>query len=97
MQKIIKTYLKSLEKIIDAKSIYEMSKEDIFDMNSFHASEVYMLTEEDDRFLNIRASHFVVESGYSENHAGKCFLISANHKGIRLFSLLLDSSQDSSH
>lgn len=90
MHQIIKKYLQSLEVIIEPKNYEELESKDIAELNVFHAEEVYMLIEDDDYFLDMRANHFAVEEGTSEFHKGRLFLVSANHKGIRLQTLLID-------
>ena len=87
----MKNYLLNLNILFEAKSMEEMTEKDIFEINSFHAEKVYMLQENDDYFLGIRANHFVVEEGTSENHDEIVYLISANHKGVRLQTMLLDN------
>lgn len=90
MKEKMKEYLLSLNVIVDARSIEELSEKDTSEINAFHAEKVYMIEEDDELFLGMRANHFVVEEGYSEYHRGAAYLISANHKGIRLQTLLID-------
>lgn len=90
MKEKMKEYLLSLNVLVDASSIEELSEKDMSEINAFHAQNVYMIEEDDDYFLRMRANHFVVEEGTSEYHRGTAYLISANHKGIRLQTLLID-------
>lgn len=66
----------------------------------FHTKQVYMIEQKDEYFAGIRADHFVVEVGFSENsiedsdNTGdindekKYALITANHKGERRISIV---------
>lgn len=65
-----------------------------FAMHSFHAENVRMLEAHDEYLFGIRANHFVVEEGSSEDHVRgnekdgyqtrNSILVSANHKGFRV-------------
>jgi len=76
---------------------------DFDSMRQFHADKVFMLEANDEYLFGIRANHFVVEEGYSENHfyrkgeEGKeeattpsCILVSANHKENRWQKLYVE-------
>lgn len=67
-------------------NVLESSNLDAF--NGFHASDSFVLHFPDDRHFNgIRANTFVIEVGWHEWVEGDAFLVSANHKGIRLMKL----------
>lgn len=94
MNEVMKKYLSNLEIILEPKSIDELTDDDIFELDVFHVQNVYMTTMNDDYFLGMRANHFVIEEGYSEQHGNTTvYLVSANHKGTRLQTLLLDDQQ----
>lgn len=57
-------------------------------LNAFHMNELYLVERDDEYFCGIRANHFCVEVGYSENDNEKQILISANHKGVRRVTML---------
>lgn len=59
-------------------------------LNAFHMTELYLVERNDDYFCGIRANHFCVEVGFSElnNDNEQQILISANHKGIRMVTML---------
>ncbi|WP_415429718.1 hypothetical protein ACMVYQ_05855 [Staphylococcus capitis] len=64
---------------------------------SFHCKEVYMVEKNDSRFCGIRANHFVVEVGYSEEDWGEdynVFIITGNHKGSRCITILRDLTDE---
>jgi len=52
--------------------------------------DIGLVTLNDEYFCGMRANHFAIEFGYSEyDELGLNYiLISANHKGIRLVTLL---------
>lgn len=87
----MKKYLSQLDVIVEPKSIEELVPNEIFALNVFHPQNVYMVTMNDDYFLGMRANHFVIEEGTSEEYGEvPVYLVSANHKGIRLQTLLID-------
>lgn len=92
MNEAMKEYLMTLNKVVEATPIEKLTTDDIFEINSFHVQNVYMLIADDSYFLDIRANHFVVEEGFSESMAGTAYLISANHKGIRMQTLLINNT-----
>lgn len=51
-------------------------------------NEIDLLILNDNYFCGLRAEHFCIEYGYSEADSDGRILISANHKGIRLMTLL---------
>lgn len=59
-------------------------------LKRFHTQDASLITEDDNYFVGMRANHFIVEIGYSENPFGednieqKYAIITANHKGNRL-------------
>lgn len=69
-------------------------------ISTFHTQQVFMIEKKDDYLADIRANHFVVEIGNSENLIDKNIsnvdfnddtkyaLITANHKGERLMSIV---------
>lgn len=74
--------------LIDSKNLNDLNNQDIEVLNAFHAQKVEIIERNDDYLCGIRADHFVVETGYSELSDGVIYLISANHKGIRLVTML---------
>ncbi|AEB29597.1 hypothetical protein CAR_c09040 [Carnobacterium sp. 17-4] len=89
MKERIKNALLNLKVLFEAKPYDELTEKDMSELNSFHPEKVHMLEENDDYFLGMRANHFVIEEGTSENHDQITYLISANHKGIRKQTMLL--------
>lgn len=73
--------------VVDALGLLTESDQD--ELDAFHAQAVEMIERNDERFLDTRANHFVVEIGWSERHMLQngtyieMFLVSANHKGSR--------------
>lgn len=75
-----------------------------FAIHSFHAEKVHMLEAEDGYLFGIRAHHFVVEEGSSEDHyrgdeeegyqRRKSIVVSANHKGIRIQKYFVGEWED---
>lgn len=61
-------------------------------LNTFHASNVFMIERDDDYFCGIRADHFVVEVGVSEmlDEDTTVYVVSANHKGLRSVTVVVD-------
>jgi hypothetical protein len=76
--------------VIHKKQLSELSPQDIHELNCFHMQETALITLDDEYFCGMRADHFAIEFGYSEDdELGLDYvLISANHKGIRLITLL---------
>ena len=85
-------YKNSGSRLIDSKSLDELTPDDIHKLNCFHATDVDMVTLDDEYFCGIRANHFCIEFGWSEEDSDNTphILISANHKGIRVITLLDD-------
>lgn len=76
--------------IINALTIEELSKEQIEELNQFHMDEVVLVRKNDDYFCGLRANHFVVEIGWSENKEDHSvvYLITCNHKGLRAMTMI---------
>ena len=55
----------------------------------FHASAIYSFEKDDAYACGIRANHFVVEEGYSEYADGLWYVVTANHKGIRMSAMFV--------
>ena len=77
-------------RVIYRKQLNELSEHDIDELNAFHMEDIGLVTLNDEYFCGMRANHFAIEFGYSEyDELGLNYiLISANHKGIRLVTLL---------
>lgn len=73
---------------IKPKSLSELTTADISELDAFHSEKVYMIEKPDDYFCGMRANHFVVEEGVSEFNESVNYLVSANHKGIRMLTLI---------
>ncbi len=93
--KILITRLKEIYKnqnniVIHQKQLSDLSPQDIHELNCFHMQDIALVTLDDEYFCGMRANHFAIEFGYSEDdELGLDYiLISANHKGIRLITLL---------
>lgn len=89
---------KEIGKVLFYEDCVETEHETYLAYSSFHATEIYEHTEDDDYFAGIRANHFVIEIGYVE-YAPKgttsysveepnFILVTANHKGTRISKLL---------
>lgn len=72
-----------------------LTEDDIEKLDAFHASDVMMIELPDEYFCGIRANHFVVEFGWSEldfydegENPVNQILITANHKGVRMLTLI---------
>ena len=89
---INKIYNNKGNRLIDAKPIDELTPSDIHRLNCFHATDVDMVELDDQYFCGIRANHFCIEFGWNEEDDDHMthILISANHKGIRVVTLLDD-------
>ncbi|MGB4921877.1 MAG: hypothetical protein WBO96_06125 [Enterococcus aquimarinus] len=74
--------------VIDAESIRHLSEEQLFELDCFHPSKVTTVKKADDYFCGLRADHFIVEEGFSENVDGIVYLITANHKGSRVMTMI---------
>ncbi|RIO56776.1 hypothetical protein BUZ50_00960 [Staphylococcus hominis] len=95
--KLFERYLEDLYKnennvVSGPDLIYQTTYEQLGTYESFHCQEVYMAERNDDYFCGIRADHFVVEIGKSENTFDNfiTFIITANHKGNRCVTILQD-------
>ncbi len=103
---ISENYKEVAEIIFDEDEV--TAEGDIMAMQAFHAEKVHMLEASDDYLFGIRANHFVVEEGMSESFVKiigqgmndkdfipyPCFLVSANHKGIRIQKLYVEEHSD---
>ena len=84
---------------IESEIVFEINfymdvyQEDIDELTVFHAKEVFMIEKDDDYFCGIRADHFVVEVGFSEQRPGKIYLITANHKGNRCVTMIAETDK----
>lgn len=62
-------------------------------LNSFHLQDLQMVIRDDDYFCGMRANHFCLECGQSEelpdDNARYVFIVSANHKGTRMYTILI--------
>lgn len=74
--------------LIEHESIRDLTEEQLFELDCFHPSKVTTVKKADDYFCGIRANHFVVEEGFSENVDGIVYLITANHKGNRVMTMI---------
>lgn len=93
IKRLIESVYADKENILFEKlRLKELSEANIFDLDGFHLTELYLLETNDDYFCGIRANHFCVEYGWSETfqNEDQCdlILITANHKGIRTMTLL---------
>ncbi len=81
--------------VVPAEHIEELIGDDIWELDCFHAKAVVMVEQNDDYLCGMRANHFVVEIGTSERDYDETkeegayvyFLVSANHKGMRMTTL----------
>lgn len=81
--------------VFQAKRAEDLNACDQDELDEFHAQAVTMVILDDDYLCGMRADHFVVELGYSENDdytddwkpTHVYFLVSANHKGMRMTTL----------
>lgn len=94
-QSISELYNIQKDTCINARQLSELSQQDIEKLNAFHAQDVMMIELPDEYFCGMRANHFVVEFGWSElsyHDEGETpisqILITANHKGVRMLTLL---------
>lgn len=53
-------------------------------VNTFHMTSATVIKTNDDYFCGLRANHFLVEYGWSEEDEGHLILVTANHKGFRM-------------
>lgn len=74
--------------VIDAESIRHLSEEQFFKLDCFHMINSYVIEKEDDYFCGLRADHFIVEEGFSEDVENVVYLITANHKGNRVMTMI---------
>lgn len=79
--------------LIGPTHLTELTEDQIKILRGFHMEELYLIEADDNYFCNIRANHFCVEYGYSElvgteGGRSKLILITANHKGSRVLTLL---------
>lgn len=75
--------------IFGPRQIHNLSEDDIEALNDFHMYETFMTQRDDDYFCDIRADHFCIEYGESENYNDRTILlITANHKGYRTMIML---------
>ena len=87
-QKIQELFSNENSIIFKQKSLEDLNSNDIHELNCFHMNEIDLLILNDNYFCGLRAEHFCIEYGYSEADSDGRILISANHKGIRLMTLL---------
>ena len=81
--------------VVQPRCIEEFDTYEIDEFDRFHAKNVAIVKADDDYLCGMRADHFVVEIGISENDdyddnedsLNIYFLVSANHKGARLMTL----------
>ena len=75
--------------IFKSKRITDLSPEDIDELNNFHMHETILITKNDDYLCGIRANHFCVEIGMSENYEDRIIiLVTANHKAFRMMTMM---------
>ncbi len=75
--------------IFQSKTIVDLTQEDIDELNNFHMQEIYLICKNDEYFCGIRANHFCIEIGTSENYNDRVIiLVSANHKAFRMMTML---------
>lgn len=75
--------------IFKSKRIEDLQEKDIDELNNFHMNEIYLVTQNDKYFCGMRADHFCIEIGDSENYTDrKIILITANHKAFRMMTML---------
>lgn len=75
--------------IFQSKKIDELSQDDINELNNFHMQEIFLVYKNDEYFCGIRANHFCIEYGWSENYDDRTIiLITANHKAIRMMTMI---------
>lgn len=76
--------------ILNALTIEELYEEQIEELNQFHMDEVVLVRKNDEYFCGLRANHFVVEIGWSENKEDHSvvYLITCNHKGLRAMTMI---------
>lgn len=79
---------KNSKVIIDHKAIADLTRLDIEYLNGFHMVGITEVYKQDDYFCGIRANHFCVEFGKNEFLKNSCFLVSANHKGTRMMTMV---------
>lgn len=81
--------------VVPPRCIEDFKQYEIDEFNGFHATKVVMVEVDDEYLCGMRANHFVVEIGVSEHddyddneeNVNIYFLVSANHKGMRLATL----------
>lgn len=62
-------------------------------LNSFHARTVLKVERDDNYFCGIRANHFAIEVGWSESlleDDSTVYVVTANHKGVRVVTVFVD-------
>lgn len=75
--------------IFKSKTIENLSSSDIDELNNFHMNELFIIEKDDEYFCGIRANHFCIECGISENYNDRIIvLITANHKAFRTMTML---------
>lgn len=75
--------------IFKSKRIEDLQEKDRDELNNFHINEIYLITQNDEYFCGMRADHFCIEIGNSENYTDrKIILISANLKAFRMMTML---------
>ena len=77
-----------LKIIIDNSNIEYLNESQLFDLSIFHPQTATITQRDDCELCGIDADFFVVEKGYSEHRDGIIYLISANHEGNRVMSMI---------
>lgn len=94
-QRLSSVYTEEKNVLFQCVDLRSLDENKIGVLESFHMQELYLLEENDDYFCGIRADHFCIEIGFSEyayaeeeEEGNNLALITANHKGTRLMTLL---------
>ena len=82
--------------LIDSSPLTDCNEDQLTMIENFHMVELYLIEGDDEYFCGIRADHFCVEYGWSEFFTNNdsdgrdtdLVLITANHKGFRVMTLL---------
>lgn len=69
------------QKNVSKRFLYDAPADMI--LQQFHMIATITFHLEDEYFCGIRANHFLVEYGYSEDDQANYFVVTANHKGYR--------------
>lgn len=84
---------KTIESLYERNAHYTFSFSEVVSpaFESFHPKEVLMIEKDDEWFCGLRANHFVVMSGWSEQY-GDDFtvtIVMANHKGDMGYTVIV--------